>query len=583
MREMNFLAACGLGVALVFTGTSAQADVDKCQAALEKEMEKLHKDAFQRLDKCLDFIAKEKVKREKRIADGKGDQPNWDFFKAARLCETQLSKTYGASANGADGAIKKYDDKINGLFPSKCTKDDLIKIGHQVVGGSEGSAPGSQVQDFVREFLKVAAIKRAIINSWTVNQDARDLLQAGIEGFPSGNYGKASDSGGPVKCTGDHPNLCQFHRSTPSADNSFSVGTGSLNIHCRVHECELDSTDVINDVSSSSKATVELAGGADIPVTLNGSLAFEFCKLEEVQWVPALFRDYMFVIGEPNRILVRTFLDNETAICIDGWGAEGWCGCTDSGPPISHDFCIDHNTDPTDECSAVETPAVEECFCVDPTGPNPCGGVQQDDCVLLRDSNGDTIPCTATNSECVAENPLSRCNSSVLGEPCHPSLVTSTQLSFTGTSGVGDCAIFNIQTITIVDQDKYGPDGIPCTEDDAQPTNSQSTTVFTTGITNSVLFSAIAAPGECVGSSPNFGAKCARDDDCGPAPNGLCFGPNILTQFNNTATGGLKLPGQACETMETSNLQGLQLVSSFPFADGLGLGDGTATNEFVCR
>jgi hypothetical protein len=581
----------------------ARADVDKCQQNLEKEMLKLEKDAALRLSKCLDFAAKEKVKRQKRIDDGKADNPNWDWTKAAFLCEIQLSKTYGTNADGADGTVKKYDDKINGLAGTKCTRNDLIKIGHQVpsAGGADGSAPGTADLDFVREFLKVASIKRAIVQVWTANPDARDLLQSVIEGFPSGDFGKQAK--GLTDCSSNRPNLCQFHRDTPSAANSYATGTGSLNMHCRVHECELDATDIINDPLSPSKATIELAGGANIPVTLNGSLAFEWCKLEELLWLPAVYRDFMFVIGEPNRTLVRTFLDSDTAICIDGWGAEGWCGCQGGGPPVDHDFCIDHNVDPTEDCGAIQEPELEECFCVDPAGPNPCGGVQQDDCILLKDA-GNTIPCTADNTACTAVNASSRCNATVLGEPCHPSLSNSTFLSFTGSpSGPGACSIYNIQTITIVDQDKWGPDLVPCTEDDEQPTNSQSTTVFTTGQTRSILYSAAATLGECHPTAPNAQAKCVRDEDCGGScsvsatvcgvdadcPEGEicnlanCFGGTILTQHENTATGGLALLANACELMETSNLQGLQLVSSFPFADGLGLGDGTATNEFVCR
>jgi hypothetical protein len=75
---------------MLLSGGMAQAQTDKCQAAIEKEVEKLHKDALQRIHKCLDFAQKEKVKRQKRIDDGNADKPNWDWTKAAFLCEIQL-------------------------------------------------------------------------------------------------------------------------------------------------------------------------------------------------------------------------------------------------------------------------------------------------------------------------------------------------------------------------------------------------------------------------------------------------------------------------------------------------------------
>jgi hypothetical protein len=163
---------------MLLCGATAQAQTDKCQAGIEKEVEKLHKDALQRIDKCLDFAQKEKVKRQKRIDDGNADKPNWDWTKAAFLCEIQLSKTYGATANGAGGSIGKYDAKIDGLLGSKCSRDDLIKLRHQVPATqANGSAPTGGASDisFVREFLKVTAIKRAVATAANANPDWRPV------------------------------------------------------------------------------------------------------------------------------------------------------------------------------------------------------------------------------------------------------------------------------------------------------------------------------------------------------------------------------------------------------------------------
>jgi hypothetical protein len=99
MRRANkLLAVCGLAVGMLLCGATAQAQTDKCQAGIEKEVEKLHKDALQRIDKCLDFAQKEKVKRQKRIDDGNADKPNWDWTKAAFLCEIQLCSGPSAAA-----------------------------------------------------------------------------------------------------------------------------------------------------------------------------------------------------------------------------------------------------------------------------------------------------------------------------------------------------------------------------------------------------------------------------------------------------------------------------------------------------
>jgi hypothetical protein len=627
-REMRpiytFLVICGAAAALLLVGSSATAGPDKCQAALELEMAKLHKDAMQRIYKCLDFAQKEKVKRQKRIDDGKADKPNWDFSKAAFLCEIQLSKTYGANADGAGGSIGKYDAKIDSLLGSKCTRDDLIKQRHQVpaAGGAEGGAPGDTDISFVREFMKVAAISRAMANVQTANPDARTLLQAAIEGFPIGQFGQ--EKKGVTDCnvgTTNRPALCQFHRDTPSAANNFEFGTGSLNVHCRIHECEMDATDVINDPLSPSNSTINLASGTNIPITLNGSTAGEYCKLEEIQWVAPWANDFMFNIGAASRTLVRIFLSADTAICIDGWNSEGWCACTGgTGALKDPKICIDHfvdtgvfgiggsvpaGADAAENCNAVADPQIHECFCIDvpASSPLPCGGLAQDDCILEKDgATGLPIPCTAANTQC---SPGNICATNIAGGQCHPSLYASAFSSYETPALAGDCVTSSNGSITIVGNDKWGPDGTPCTEDDEQPTTGLGTTFGTTGQASAELHSAVATPGECL-SGPNTPAKCMRDEDCGglcsggandgnpcafnpDCPDGSCerivdscFGAILTTTFSSVPKAGLTYPG-GCVQIETSNLQGGHSVTAFPFVDANFLGDGTSSSDFVCR
>jgi hypothetical protein len=595
MRRANkFLAVCGLAVGMLLSGGMAQAQTDKCQAAIEKEVEKLHKDALQRIHKCLDFAQKEKVKRQKRIDDGNADKPNWDWTKAAFLCEIQL------------------------LQGSKCTRDDLIKLRHQVPATQiDGGAPTGGASDisFVREFLKVTAIKRAVATAANANPDWRALLQNAIEGFPVGQFGQ--NKKGITDCSvPDRPALCQFHRNTPAASNNLAFGTGSLNAHCRVHECELDATDIVNDPLSASNSTVNLSGGANIPITLNGSLASEYCKLEEVQWVPAWAQDLMFIIGEPSRTLVRLFLDATTAVCVDGWAAEGWCACTGgTGGKKNPTICIDHFVDTgvfgiggsvpaganaAEDCNAVADPVAEECFCADTTAqPLPCGGLLQDDCVHEL-SGGIPIPCTAANTQC---SPGNVCAANISGGQCHPSLFNSALISYTVDAVAGDCVTSSNSSITLVSDDKIGPDGIFCTEDDDQPTAANGTTIITSGQAIAELFTAVATPGECV-AGPNTPAKCIRVEDCGgvcsvaatdcgvdsECPDGEtcdysgsnCFGAVLVSNFQNVPKAGVTQAG-GCPKIETSNLQGGHTVNAFPFNDAVGLGDGTSSNDFVCR
>ncbi|MEE8556640.1 MAG: hypothetical protein V3T14_02015, partial [Myxococcota bacterium] len=181
MRRANFLYICGLAVAFIFAAAPADAAVDKCQAAIEKEADKLKRDVRQRLEKCFDFVEKERTKRQVRIAQGKGDQPNWDFTKAADSCEKQLSKTYASG-----GSISKYKGRFNSLFPSKCTDDDLVNL-ENLVGGR--GAPGSPNHAFVREWTMVGKLHEAVQQAINSNGKGRDLLQYAMEGFPAGDFG----------------------------------------------------------------------------------------------------------------------------------------------------------------------------------------------------------------------------------------------------------------------------------------------------------------------------------------------------------------------------------------------------------
>jgi hypothetical protein len=373
---------------------------------------------------------------------------------------------------------------------------------------------------------------------------------------------------------------------------------------------------------SASNSTVNLAGGANIPITLNGSLASEYCKLEEVQWVPGWAQDLMMIIGEPNRVLVRLFLDATTAVCVDGWSSQGWCACTGgTGGKKDATICIDHfvdlppqfgiggsippNANAAEECNAVSDPTVEECFCVDavgasgPPSPVPCGGLLQDDCIQ-ETSGGLPVGCTAGNTECTAGN---YCGSNISGGQCHPSLFNSAQISYAVDAVAGDCVTSTNSSITLVSDDKIGPDGIFCTEDDAQPTAASATTIITSGQAFAKVFTAVGTPGECV-AGPNLLAKCIRVEDCGgvcsvAATNcgtddqcpedetcdysaSNCFGAVLVTEFENVPKAGVTQAG-GCPKIETSNLQGGHTVNAFPFNDSVGLGDGTSSNDFVCR
>ncbi|MEE8557854.1 MAG: hypothetical protein V3T14_08210, partial [Myxococcota bacterium] len=411
------------------------------------------------------------------------------------------------------------------------------------------------------------------------NRVARTLIQNAIDGFPLGDFGKEKTP--TVDCSSNHPFLCLFHKDPASGDNSFVPSTGALATMCRSHSCILDANEQ-SEAQSNSKSSVNLPAIGVIPLALPGVATYSICNLD-VPFVAEEFRDFRFLYSGPTRTFTRITEFLGQIVCVDGWSFQGWCACSPgTGAPINANSCYDHNTDNGDSCNSPRLPVSEPCVCVDAAASNlPCGALAESSCQLERDPNGLVIPCDASATQCSAGN---FCGANSGGGVCHAGLgvLPDAVKTYSGQAGVGDCMGISIGSIKLVENpEDFGPDGLPCTADDTTPRTTGGATVLTTGTSLSTIFDALFQNGICV-AGPNTNAHCTSEVDCGEL--GVCEGVVPQAIFNNIGENLNGIPASGgCAQIDTSDLSGYLLVTSFASPDATAAGDLTSSSQYFCK
>lgn len=550
------------GAAIMLAGSTAFAQLDKCQAGLEKNGLKLTVAAVKALNKCKDSIRKQQVK-------GK------PLHAAAQACEKTLAAVLGipggvpAAPLANKTKIGKFIAAVNKLSDGNvCTATELFRLGHMITGAN---APGiSRATDWTAYWLVWAKLKLAWLEEIFEVGDTVQVLNAAITASPD-NVKPCDNTTGKncgTSCTATttthvlRPNLCAFRQLT------FP--------QCRLHSCNL---------AAGSGATIN---PLSLPVGLSDrKLTLQLCKPVDTVpglTVPAGFRT---IIGDPGRGFQPppvVPIMGGIRVCIDQIRSQGWCDCVGAGVPFEPTICQDHvqnNNAGTDDCGAPLNNAGESnCVCGFP-------------------------PAATCNTGCVV------CVDSTDGSRCHPGTINGTAVgSSGGASAIGDCAVLNTIALKLVPQgicldamlnpigqctvpgpgpdagcvmlggvacaDADGPDGVTCTADDLIPPANPTTIPFTTGTSTSSIQNAVATEGACSGS----GMNCATDDDCAVGSNGICTGVG-LTNLTFSAGPGA---GVSCASLEASQLAGWSIAGSFPALDGSGgLNDTVTTFILTCE
>jgi hypothetical protein len=635
MRKFTVIALAGLVTALVAGAPgSASARLDLCQAGIQKEAKKYVGFVELRLQKCVDFIRKERD--FKGGFTGKGD-----LAKAAGLCEKQLVKlTDLLDASGGKDAWSKLQAGLDKLIPTKCEPGDLEKLGHLVSGGGAGgNAPpfaGGDTMMWVKLKIKVEKLFLAWWDILEANVQAAELIEDALRETREKN-----SSFPPVDCKlpsgGAHPNLCGWSIDTADARNGLWSGTGTLRNACYVHGCQLDC--VPGNPPSGSFSTIRLAAPGSDPTDgtnvvfppLCGSAVWKFCNLEAIPRIGTeVGGDFMMAGGGPTITINTVRLDLNRQVCVRGLFGEGWCDCGAGSGPVDVDDCIDHIVDPngaSDTCGATQRPNEEECYCS--STPSSCGGLNESDCIAQLDK-----PCR-TSAVC---DPGDECKSRSNGAKCHPNTFNSAGIqNYSGASVDGDCVISSQIGLTVTTDNGEGTcvngggnegedctansdcdsndclsfiglDGVACTDDDTVPRGEPGDQIFTTGTANARVEDALYLEGACVGgSSPGVvciedsncpglctgaGQHCLADADCDTGetcdatPPGTCTGVGpVGSLLIDRVQPPVSLSGTPidCSAYRSSLLSGWIINSVFPFADGAGLGDGTAANLLICQ
>ncbi len=272
------------------------------------------------------------------------------------------------------------------------------------------------------------------------------------------------------------------------------------NTPCHNHNCILDtgSGGPVNTRTSTPLATVNLSGA--VPISS--------CN------VPSVFPagEFAVVAGPSKGILPVSVISGVAWACITAFRTEGYVNCVGAAgnPRIDTDICVDH--------------------IVDDLG----GGLFADEC----STGAPTEVCQPRSPD--AEHSLPA--GSINGGSC----LNITQ----NTATAGDAFFLATTRIQVVLATELGPDGQPCTYDDA-PASIQATATI----------------------PQTTGSASARVVD----PDAMDASPDITVA---TITG---VPAPDCSVLESSNTSGLQTVSAAAALHGLDVGGTKFDTAFSTR
>jgi hypothetical protein len=416
---------------------AAHANVDVCQAAIEKAGATLRAATAKALANCADVIAKESAR------GGKGN-----LVRAADKCEASLATVFDrAGANPGKSSIAKFQTAIDRLFPKTCIGADLRALGHLAsgAGGTAPPAPGGSpaVQDWAKTWLAVANVKTAVVQQLLHERDFFNRL------------GEAMAAANDCTTSQVRPNLCQF------------------DVQCRSHACQL---------TAASNASLAYPSGEVGTVPVSGRFILDVCPMKGFGFGLGEEGDFVILMGGPRRAIDPVNI-GDGVVCVDQISAEGWCDCTGLGVPPNAAFCQDHIEANGDGCLGSETgsvPAPEEpCFCDDGSG----------------------IPgarCSPTLDPCPNG---SVCGIKASGGVCHAGTQNGPLKTIRwGASLPGDCLLLEtLQFKTLPSAALFGPDGQPCTADDTVGPSAPMPVPLTTGISAATVVDAVVTQGTCDG------------------------------------------------------------------------------------
>lgn len=320
MTRVAFLGACAF--ALCLGASSAQADVAKCQSALQKFAVKHNAATGKALVGCANTVAK---------VQGKGDPITQ---KEADKCNKGVDKLAATRT--------KSVEKCEKLVEKHCPAETLRLMGHMVSGSGIGSAlpsaPGTQATTFACKYIMERAKNTAIANMFASNPS----MQVQISEAAGVGPGAIAD----------------FYATEPS---------------CSTHACSL---------AASPASGASLKPGfapPGIPVSTTGTLLLDICS------TPPDFLGDGILIGGSSAAGIAPIGVLGNSVCINTVNAEGHCRCTNTVPPAyNYSLCRDSDTSGgTDPglCTGPVTLAVDPdplsnngALTADFTGAVPAGG-----------------------------------------------------------------------------------------------------------------------------------------------------------------------------------------------------------------
>jgi hypothetical protein len=520
-----------------------------CQAALQKYAFKFYGDVRAGLTKCGDAIRKQIAKNAQ--APGTGI-----LVRAAQLCQAQLNKVLSKR--------QKFFEAIDATASRKCSSTHFQQLGHMLSGAPALQAPGTDFQDFLKNWLAVVNVKRALVEQIAEVPDFLNLLAAAIN---APRYG-TSLSGAPTDCS--LPSTCD-----PRAVAGCRPDLCSLRVQCKSHACHL---------SATSSSVIDPAAGSAMTNSLVGQSIMDVCTLEGFGYGLGNSGDGVFLVGEPAQAVAPLTVMGNT-ICVDQISAEGFCACGGDFIGLSKDVsaCQDH---------LVGAPNSDEC----PTGALASGGGVEAACFCGTNSTDvSMVPCGDGFPAC---EPGTVCGFTHTGAACHPGTRNgAVHVALSGATAAGDCVVYNSMRLTTLQPGgdcnpsqsggindnpaSFGPDCTPCTSDDLAQPSDVRTIPFTTGTASAMIKDAVQSYGVCTATSNH---ACIEHANCANTTNtdDLCDGRQVIfPTFTTNAVSGA--PVSSCRNLEDGTLTGLTLVGAAPLLDSPAIGDAVATFSLSCE
>jgi hypothetical protein len=553
-------SSCGADLSCSSSCQCVAPPLETCQIELQNRAAAFYKQVKDALVKCSTAIQKEITLNEKLSGSG-------HLARGANNCQLALRPVFDTAA---DPVYMSYRDKFFSYIdkatsaattsPPKCTRSDLRKLGHLVSGVPALQAPGTNFQDFLKNWLAVGTVRRALVAQMSEVPNFLNLLNAAINAPAYGtsiSYA-ATDCSLPITCNrstdpGCRPDLCNFR------------------VQCRSHACKL---------SDMSGSIVNLAADGTVETPVVGHTLIDICTLKDFGFGLGNAGEGMFLMGEPAHQIEPIRDVGGNTICVENLGTEGFCSCDGNFTLLSKDIssCQDHlaGAPNSDQCPATDT---------------QFGGGTEDTCFCGTSStNVSAVRCGAAYPACP---PSSVCGFTGSGAACHPGTRNGpVHLSLSGSTGIGDCVAYNSMRFTTLPPGgqcspfssypaSYGPDCTPCTSDDIALPPNVVTVPFTTGSAGATIKDAVEIQGMCADTT-NHG--CIEHTNCANStnPSDLCDGTQIIfpTFASSTFTGE---PVTLCSNLESGALSGMTLVGAVPILDSPGLGDQVTTFSLTCE